>query len=214
MNVIKILQNSLTFAFVLCVSCLTSNLSAESAPSAASTIAPFTGKIKGSKVRVRLEAGVDSPVLHELNSGDMVVVTGEQNDFYAIRPPKGVKAFVYRTYIIDDVVEGNRVNIRAEPSLEAPVLAQLNKGDKIGVLFDCAGFTQIRKLRAFVGALLHGTGKLGKRDHRQFQLLGNGFEPLRNFRHFLHTAIARLGVAAPQKLQIIHHHQLQIMHPF
>lgn len=131
MNVIKILQNSLTFAFVLCVGCLTSNLSAENAPSAASTIAPFTGKIKGSKVRVRLEAGVDSPVLHELNSGDMVVVTGEQNDFYAIRPPKGVKAFVYRTYIIDDVVEGNRVNIRAEPSLEAPVLAQLNKGDKI-----------------------------------------------------------------------------------
>jgi uncharacterized protein YgiM (DUF1202 family) len=95
------------------------------------TATSFTGKIKGNKVRIRLEPGVDSPVLHELSAGDMVVVTGEQNDFFAIRPPKGLKAFVYRTYVIDDIVEGNRVNIRAEPSLEAPVLAQLNKGDKI-----------------------------------------------------------------------------------
>lgn len=91
----------------------------------------FTGEVKGRKVRVRLEPSVDSPIVQELSQGEMVVVSYAQNDFYAIEPPKNTKAYVYRTYVIDDIVEGNHVNVRSEPSLEAPVLAQLNKGDRI-----------------------------------------------------------------------------------
>ncbi len=99
--------------------------------SGAGTLEPFTGRVTGSKVRVRLEPSVDSPILDELSGGDLVVILGEQNGFYAIRPPARTKAFVYRTYIIDDIVEGNHVNVRSEPHLDAPVLVQLNKGDRV-----------------------------------------------------------------------------------
>lgn len=117
---------------VTCTSCCT--LAAE-LPAGASVAQAkgesFTGKIRGKQVRMRLEPSTDSQILHELTTGDLVIVTGMQNDFYSIRPPKGMKAFVYRTYIIDDVVEGNRVNVRSAPDLDAPVIAQLNKGDHI-----------------------------------------------------------------------------------
>lgn len=91
----------------------------------------FTGKVTGRKVRLRLEPSVDSPIVQELAQGEMIIVTGAQSDFYAVVPPSNLKAYVYRTYVIDDVVEGNHVNVRSEPSLEAPVIAQLNKGDHI-----------------------------------------------------------------------------------
>lgn len=92
---------------------------------------PFTGKIIGKRVRMRLEPSVESQIIQELPEGEMVIVSGVQNDFYSVIPPKNFKGYVFRTYVIDDVVEGNHVNVRSEPSLEAPVLAQLNRGDKI-----------------------------------------------------------------------------------
>lgn len=33
--------------------------------------------------------------------------------------------------MLDNTIEGNRVNVRLEPNLEAPIIAQLNAGDKI-----------------------------------------------------------------------------------
>ena len=56
---------------------------------------------------------------------------GEDDDFYAIRAPADVKGYVFRTYVLDNVIEGNRVNIRLEPNLEAPIIGQLNAGDKV-----------------------------------------------------------------------------------
>lgn len=94
-------------------------------------ISPFTGKIKRSKVRVRVNADLDSKVIKEMNKNDYVVVVGEKGDFYAVKTPSETKAYVFRTYVLDGIVEGNRVNVRAEPSLDAPVIAQLNSGDHV-----------------------------------------------------------------------------------
>jgi len=92
---------------------------------------PFTGKIKGKKVRLRLGPDLDSQVVRELNKGDVIAVVGEKGDFYAVEPPKGIKAYVFRSFVLDNVIEGNRVNIRIEPSLDAAVIGHLNSGDKI-----------------------------------------------------------------------------------
>jgi len=96
---------------------------------------PFTGKITRDKVRMRLQPCLDSSVVREVDSGDMVVVTGEEDAFYAIQAPSDLKGYVYRTFILDGVVEGNRVNVRLDPHLEAPVITQLNQGDFVeGIL--------------------------------------------------------------------------------
>ncbi len=126
------MRRLLFYAFIGCSCVVTSAAFSESSPAVRQTVLePFTGRITGNQVRVRLEPNVESPILREINQDELVVVTDANNDFYAIQPPTGTKAFVYRTYVIDDVVEGNRVNVRAAPDLESPIIAQLNKGDKV-----------------------------------------------------------------------------------
>jgi len=106
-----------------------------SAPAAAplteKSIPAFTGKIKRQKVRLRVAADLESRVVKELTRNDLLIVTGEKGDFYSVEPPAGTKAYVFRSFVLDGIVEGNRVNVRLEPSLDAPVIAHLSSGDHI-----------------------------------------------------------------------------------
>ncbi|HEY4831625.1 MAG TPA: hypothetical protein VIH61_03595, partial [Waddliaceae bacterium] len=96
-----------------------------------SNFEPFTGKVIREKVRLRLQPTLESPVVKELNRNDLLIITGETEEFYAVQPPPSIKGYVYRPYVLDGVIEGSRVNIRLSPHLEAPVIAQLNSGDKV-----------------------------------------------------------------------------------
>ena len=101
------------------------------APVIEKSIPSFTGKIKARKVRVRVAPDLESKVITELSKNDFLVVVGEKGDFYSVEAPKGMKAYIFRSFVLDGVVEGNRVNVRLEPSLEAPVIAHLNSGDRV-----------------------------------------------------------------------------------
>lgn len=91
----------------------------------------FTGKITGSGVRMRLTPDGDSPVVKECPKGELIVVTGEKTDFFAVEPPKDLKAYIFRSFVLDNVVEGSRVNIRLAPELNAPVIGYMNTGDQV-----------------------------------------------------------------------------------
>lgn len=91
----------------------------------------FTGKVNANQVRLRTQANLDCHVIQELSSGDLLVVVGEEENFYSVQPPAGVKGFIYRKFILDGVIEGDKVNVRLEPSTESPVVAQMNTGDKV-----------------------------------------------------------------------------------
>ncbi len=91
----------------------------------------FTGKVTAKKVRVRALPNLESTVIKELPRSEMVVVVGENENFWAIEPPSNTKAYVFRSYIIDNVIEANRVNVRLAPDTESPVIAQLNAGDRV-----------------------------------------------------------------------------------
>lgn len=99
-------------------------------PPAAPFIA-FTGRVTKNKVRLRQQPNLDSPILKELGHGEMVIVVGETEDFYAVQPPADLKAYVFRTYVLDNVVEGSKVNVRLEPDTDSPVVAQLNAGTRV-----------------------------------------------------------------------------------
>ena len=91
----------------------------------------FTGKTIGSHVRMRTGADTESAIVRELQKDELIVVTGEQGDFYEVAAPADTKAFVFRSFILDNFVEGNHVNVRLSPDLDAPVIAHLNTGDKV-----------------------------------------------------------------------------------
>lgn len=92
---------------------------------------PFTGKVLGNGVRMRLSPDIDSPIIQEVLKGELVVVSGEKNDFYAVDAPAGFKVFIFRSFVLDNIVEGNRVNVRLAPELNAPVVGYMNTGDKV-----------------------------------------------------------------------------------
>ncbi len=97
----------------------------------AKPFSPFTGKVSARKVRMRMQPDVESHIIRELNKNDLISVVGEEENFWVVEPPAGAKAYVFRSFILDNVVEGNRVNVRLEPSLEAPVIGHLNGGERI-----------------------------------------------------------------------------------
>lgn len=92
---------------------------------------PFTGKVKGKKVRLRTQPDLDSSIAKELLRGDYISVVDEADDFWAIEAPSDLKAYVFRSFVLDNIVEGNRVNVRLHPTTEAPVISHLNSGDFI-----------------------------------------------------------------------------------
>lgn len=92
---------------------------------------PFTGKIKGRKVRLRLQPDLDGRIIKELNKNELISVVGDKGDFWVVEPPSAIRAFVFRSFILDNVVEGNRVNVRLEPNLDAPVISHLSAGDRV-----------------------------------------------------------------------------------
>ena len=92
---------------------------------------PFTGKVTANKVRVRAKADLESPIIRQMNKNDLLLVVGEKEDFYSVEPMKDTKAYIFRSYILDSVVEANRVNVRLEPHVDAPIIAQLQNGEKV-----------------------------------------------------------------------------------
>lgn len=91
----------------------------------------FTGKVLKNKVRMRLHPSLDGAIIKELHADDMVMIVGETEEFYAVEPPADLKAYIFRTYVLDGVIEGNHVNVRLEPDLSSPVIVQLNSGDTV-----------------------------------------------------------------------------------
>lgn len=95
------------------------------------TVRPFTGKIRGSKVRLRQTPDLEGHIVKELGKNELVTIVGEKGDFYAIEPPSDIKAYIFRSFVLGNVVEVNRVNIRLKPDLESGVLGHLNAGDTV-----------------------------------------------------------------------------------
>ena len=91
----------------------------------------FTGRITRDRVRLRAAPSLEGSVIRELKKGELLAAVTEEEGFYGVKPPAGTKVYVYRTFILDGVVEGNRVNVRLSPDTESPIVAQLMAGEKV-----------------------------------------------------------------------------------
>lgn len=91
----------------------------------------FTGKVVGKNVRLRTHPDLEGHVVRELDKSELLVVVDEKDDFYVVEPAADFKAYVFRSFVLDNVVEGNRVNVRLSPDLEAPIIGHLTSGKRI-----------------------------------------------------------------------------------
>ena len=107
------------------------NAQTNNTPSKTVQFHTFTGKITGSKVRLRTGSDLDSSIVKQLNKNDLVLVMKDADDFWGVRPPANVKAYIFRSYVLENTIEANRVNLRLLPNLDSPVIGQMKNGDKI-----------------------------------------------------------------------------------
>ncbi len=91
----------------------------------------FTGRVIGSHVRLRNNPDLEGHIVKELNKGDLLIILGEKDDFYAVEPTRDIRAYIFRSFVLDNIVEGNRVNVRLAPDLEAPIINHLSTGKRI-----------------------------------------------------------------------------------
>lgn len=91
----------------------------------------FTGKISGNKVRLRIKPDLESQIVGQFNKNDLVLVVGEKGAFWELESPKEIKSYIFRSYLIDNVVEANSVNVRIAPNMDSQVIGKVQKGDKV-----------------------------------------------------------------------------------
>lgn len=121
------IQLGLIFSLLLAPTLLSSSIETMTE----TPFAPFTGKITRPKVRIRTQASLDGAIVKELQKGEYVLVTGLTDEYYIIKPPEGIKAYIFRTFVLDNIVEGKNVNVRLNPDTNAPIIAHLNQGDTV-----------------------------------------------------------------------------------
>jgi len=102
---------------------------------------PFIGEVQVNQyLNVRASSDISSRKLGALHNKDRVIVLGEDNGFFKLQFPKQLKAWVAGSMLLDsgnkesDTVIRRKVNVRSGPSLQYPVIANLDKGNQIKVL--------------------------------------------------------------------------------
>lgn len=127
MQGVKLMQKSIKFfIFFILTTLFGQNLLAEEA-----SFKPFTGKVIAQKVRVRADADLDSHIITQINKDTLLLVLGEKNNYYAIKPLENSKMYIYKNYVVENVIEANKVNVRLNPDLKAPILGQLKQKQKV-----------------------------------------------------------------------------------
>ncbi len=69
-----------------------------------------------------------------------------------------------------------------------------NEHNNIGILFQAAGFTQVGQDGALVGGVLHGAGKLRRRQHRDLQFARQDLEVARDVGNILDAVVVAVSL--------------------
>ncbi len=94
---------------------------------------PYTAEIVAHDVNVRAGSHLNYEIITQLNKGELVLVVGDRRGWKKIKMPEGALCWVSERYVKDNVVIGNRVNIRAGAGLKFNVLCQLNRDHVVNV---------------------------------------------------------------------------------
>ena len=92
------------------------------------------GTVQAQKLRMRSKPGTKYEVVGQLKKGDAVKVVEEQEGWLKIVAPESVEAWISSKFVSNGVVTGNRINVRAGPSVAYNNFGKLNKGDKVEVI--------------------------------------------------------------------------------
>ena len=95
------------------------------------------GVVEVDNLNVRQEPNTDSAILSRFNTGQTVEILGKENGFFVIEVD-GSRAYISSDFVeivrVHAIVNGNNVNVRESPSMEAGILERFNQGRNITAL--------------------------------------------------------------------------------
>lgn len=94
---------------------------------------PLRYTVIGDRVNLRTRAEDTSEVVHQLNAGDIVEVTGMADGWASIVPPEGVSFWVHQDFIDGDRVQPNELNVRSGAGINYHTVGSLRRGERVNV---------------------------------------------------------------------------------
>lgn len=87
----------------------------------------------------RIDSTVFSEQLYTIAEGTLLEITQEKYDWYKVRLPRNYFGFVHSSYVKQvnsrkGISEAENLNIRSNPSFDAPIIGKLNKNDVIKIV--------------------------------------------------------------------------------
>ncbi len=101
------------------------------AKKAAQPAAPRRMEVVGDRLNVRARPGLRYEIVGQVVRGDVVEVLEEKDGWGRIRPPKGFTVWIHGAFLRDGEVIGDRVNLRAGPSLSYSIVGRVRRGTPI-----------------------------------------------------------------------------------
>lgn len=113
-----------------------------------STLSLPLGKVEKEGLNIRTDSTITSPVIGKLTKNEYVEIIKEKYGWYKIRLPKRFRCYVYSRYLrkIDKnkgEVSASSLNVRSGPSLNAPIIGKVKKGDILNTTKDGKEWVEI-----------------------------------------------------------------------
>ncbi|MCM8800818.1 MAG: SH3 domain-containing protein [Candidatus Omnitrophica bacterium] len=117
---------------------------------------PFQAESIADEINIRSDSTVNSPVICNIKKGESLEVISEAYEWYKIRLPKYVPAFVKKNLIIkiDDKtakVKADKVNIRLGPDVSFPIIGKANKEELVTIVGESEEWYKIKPLDSCYG---------------------------------------------------------------
>ena len=117
---------------------------------------PFHARPNRDHVRVRADSTTNSPILGELNSDSVISVISERWNWYQVRLSPEIPGYIHSEYLRSSArgeteITRDHVNVRANPTLSAPILGQLDKHVRVEVVRREGKWARVRSLPTLTG---------------------------------------------------------------
>lgn len=90
-------------------------------------------RVTGDRVSLRAEPNLEGYLLDRVMRGEELVCLGKTNGWVAVQAPETLDFWISGEFVRNGVVQPEKLNVRAGPSLNYPVVAVLNGGDTVSL---------------------------------------------------------------------------------
>ena len=105
---------------------------------------PCDGEINTDGSNLRAGPSLNYEVVHGLDRGARVVLTGYRNGWYHVESPEEAIFYVSSRYLSDGTVVCGRLNVRVKPSPKSTVVCQLQRGECVEEIARDAEWAKIK----------------------------------------------------------------------